>query len=171
MALFLLDEIATVDAQGDTLAGIDGTIPGMATFNGTIAGGAIASIANLSSTSQCTAALSPYCGPDFTALVAGHETGHFLGMYHPSEQTGDLFDPLADTASCVCALCETGAAAANCSDGGSPTLVSNDVCAGATQECGGADLLMFWLLTPSSHGDMTPQQGAVMRANPLISAP
>jgi len=171
MALFLVDELAPVGPQGDQIVGKDGAIAGMASYNGTTVGGAAVSLADLSSTSGCTGGVTPFCGPDRTALIAAHETGHFLGLYHPTEETGDVFDPLSDTAACVCALCETGAAAANCSDGGQPTLVSNDVCAGSTQQCGGANLLMFWLLTTSSQGQFSPQEAAVVRANPLISAP
>ena len=31
-----------------------------------------------------------------------YEGGHWLGLYHPSEYTGDLFDTLADTPLCQC---------------------------------------------------------------------
>ncbi len=171
VALFLVDELAPPDAQGDQIVGIDGSIPGMGTFNGTIAGGAAVSVADLFSASSCTGPLTPFCGADRTALIAAHESGHFLGMYHPTEETGDLFDPLTDTAACVCALCEAGALAANCSDGGTPTLVDDTVCSGTTQLCGGANLLMFWILTPSSRGQLSPQEVAVMRTNPVLSQP
>jgi hypothetical protein len=174
MALFFVDDItATGVPEGDEIVGKDGAIPGMATFNGTTAGGSVVLNADLAVVAGCSAALDPFnCGPDRVALIAAHETGHFLGLFHPTEQTGDEFDPLVDTASCVCALCETNAAsAANCSDGGTPTVVDNTVCSGTTQQCGGANLLMFWLLTTSMEGAITPEQGAVMRASPLISAP
>jgi hypothetical protein len=173
VALFLVDELAPPDTQGNVIVGQDGTIAGMATYNGTIAGGAAVSVADLSSIGGCSPSVfDPYnCGPDVTAAIAAHETGHFLGLYHPTEETGDAFDPLVDTPTCVCALCETGSAAANCSDGGQPTLVEDNVCSGATQQCGGADLTMFWLLTSSSKGLFSPQEGAVLRANPLLAAP
>jgi hypothetical protein len=174
MALFFVDDItATGVPAGDEIVGKDGAIPGMATFNGTTAGGSVVLSADLTAITGCGATLDPFnCGPDRVALIAGHETGHFLGLFHPTEQGGDQFDPLVDTASCVCALCELNpTAASNCSDGGTPTVVDNTVCSGTTQQCGGANLLMFWLLTSSMEGDITPQQSAVMRSNPLISAP
>jgi hypothetical protein len=176
MALFFVDDMrSTGQPPGDTIVGKDGAIPGMASFNGTIAGGSAVLDADLTATNGCSSTLDLFnCGPDRVALIAAHETGHFLGLYHPTEHGGDAFDPLADTAACVCALCETDSvAAAACTtnpDGGQPTVVDQTVCAGGTQQCGGANLLMFWLLN-GDKGDITPEEAAVMRANPLLSAP
>jgi len=174
MALFLVDDMVLANGHTTGIIGFDGAIPGNATFNGTIAGGAAVLGTDLLSTSGCTAEYQPtICGPDLVAGVSAHETGHFLGLVHPTEQTGNVFDPLKDTASCVCALCETDpSAAAACSynpDGGQPTFVDSSVCSSATQLCGGANLLMFW--TVSTKGEITVEQAAVIRANPLISAP
>ncbi len=177
MALFLVDDMtATGVPAGDQIVGKDGAIPGLATFNGTTAGGSAVLSADIEASTTCGSGLDPFnCGPDRVALIAAHETGHFLGLFHPTEQTGDQYDPLVDTPSCVCALCETdpGAIAA-CSenpDGGQPTFVDSTVCNSPTQQCGGANLLMFWLLSADMKGDITPEQAAVMRGNPLISAP
>ncbi len=177
MALFLVDELTlSYLPPGEVLLGIDGAIPGMATFNGTIAGGAAVSIADLSATSGCSTAFNPTtCGPDEVAAIAAHETGHFLGLYHPTESGGNAFDPLVDTAACVCALCETdpslAAACIGNPDGGEATLVDETICSGPTQQCGGANLLMFWLINPDSKGDLTKEESIVMRANPLLAAP
>jgi hypothetical protein len=177
MALFFVDDmVATGEPPGDVIVGLDGAIPGNATYNGTIAGGAAVLATDLSAIAGCTGQYQPAaCGPDEVATIAAHETGHFLGLFHPTEQTGDSFDPLTDTASCVCALCETNsAAAAACTvnpDGGQPTVVDNSVCSSGTQLCGGADLLMFWIVTTDMKADISPEEAAVMRANPLISAP
>jgi hypothetical protein len=177
MALFFVDDmVASGEPPGDSIVGKDGAIPGNATYNGTIAGGSAVLAADINSTGGCNAGFNPTsCGPDEVATIGAHETGHFLGLFHTTEQTGDSFDSLTDSAACVCALCETDpgqlAACSQNPDGGMPTLVDNAVCSGATQQCGGANLLMFWILTTSSTGAISPQEAAVMRANPLISAP
>jgi hypothetical protein len=177
MALFFVDDLVNGSpAAGDEIVGQDGAIPGLPGFNGTIAGGAVVLAADLTTTTGCgTQFNAASCGPDLVAGISAHETGHFLGLFHPTESTGDAFDPLIDTPACVCALCETDPSArAACSanpDGGQPTLVANDVCSGTTQQCSGANLMMFWLLTSSWAGAITPEEAAVMRANPLIAAP
>jgi hypothetical protein len=50
-------------------------------------------------------------------------------------------------------------------------VVDNSVCNGGTALCGGANLMMFWILSPDMKGDISPQEAAVMRAGPLVSAP
>ena len=60
--------------------------------------------------------------------TAGHEMGHFLGLFHLSESSGNLFDPISDTPECPISL-----------KGSDSTLTAD--------ECGityGADNLMFW---------------------------
>ncbi len=171
-ALFFVDDMVLLSGETNGILGVDGSIPGTATYNGTIGGGAAVLAADLSATG-CTSAYQPFiCGADLVAGVSAHETGHFLGLVHPTEQTGEEFDPLADTPTCVCELCETdpGAAAAcgNNPDGGQSTQVYSE-CSGATQLCGGQNLLMFWAVSPKA--EITPQEAAVIRANPLISAP
>ncbi len=61
--------------------------------------------------------------------TAAHEMGHLLGLFHPTESSGTVFDPLADTPQCT-----------------SGTIQPSD-CIGA-----GADNLMFW------QGDLTIEQ-------------
>jgi hypothetical protein len=175
--LFFVDDITAGSAPaGDEILGQDGAIPAPPTFNGTVAGGAVVLAADLTSTQGCTANFSQdTCGPDRVAAVGAHESGHFLGLFHPTEFTGDAFDPLIDTPACVCALCETsrGAAAACGSnpDGGEPTVVDNSVCDGASQQCGGAPYLMFWFLSVDTQGVFSAEESRVMRSNPLIAAP
>jgi len=56
------------------------------------------------------------------AETSGHEMGHFLGLFHPNEKYGTLFDPIEDTPEC------------------SKGYSSADLC-GLEY---GADNLMFW---------------------------
>lgn len=173
MALFFLDDlVATGLPAGDSIIGKDGAIPGNASFNGTIAGGSVVLASDLGATAACSGSFQPTsCGPDEVSVIGAHETGHFLGLFHPTEQRGDSFDSLVDTPSCVCALCASKSATINCSDGGTPTLVDNTVCNGPTQQCGGASLMMFWILSSDMKGEISPEEAAVIRANPLLAAP
>jgi hypothetical protein len=165
------------DSTGGALnvIGIDGTIPGPSSFGGTISSGAAVSAADIDHTSSCGTTFAPSaCGPDRTAYTAAHEGGHFLGLYHTTERNGDAFDPLSDTKKCPCQNCaQPISSRANCASVNplaAPTLVTNDFCVSpaTTPECGGGDDLMFWLVAAQSTGALSPQQGQVMRANPVV---
>lgn len=165
------------DSTGGALnvIGIDGTIPGPSSFGGAISSGAAVSAADIDHTSSCGTTFAPSaCGPDRTAYTAAHEGGHFLGLYHTTERTGDAFDPLSDTKKCPCQNCALPKSSrANCASVNplaAPILVTNDFCVSpaTTPECGGGDNLMFWLVAPQSSGALSPQQGQVMRANPVV---
>jgi len=176
VSLFFVDDITSPGAPiGTRLVGYDGAIPGVSTFNGTTAGGAIVSSADLSGASGCGNDFSTRCGPDVVGETAAHEVGHALGLFHPTEAlgaSGEDFDPLTDTPQCLCALCVSAAARGGCADQqnapAQPTQVDGSDCAQGTQPCGGADYLMFWQLTDLSRGNLSPQEGQVMRLNPLV---
>lgn len=74
-------------------------------------------------------------------LIAAHELGHFLGLYHTAEQNGD-HDFIDDTAEC-------------------PATGTNATC---PQE--GGDYLMHWQAVGGT--DLTAGQGLVLRAHPLM---
>jgi len=173
--LFFVDHIEDSDGPpGTQTIGFDGAIPAPTTASGTVGGGAIASMADLRS-GGCSGAFNISCGPDVIAETAAHETGHSLGLFHPTESdgsSGDAFDGLEDTPQCVCEVCASSANINNCLNingtSSNFTRVDGDVCASGTQVCGGADYLMFWQLSSSSKGSVSPQEGQVMRMNPVV---
>ena len=77
-------------------------------------------------------------GDEYTGIVFAHEVGHYLGLYHTSEQNGFSFDPLQDTPEC-------GRISASCPD------VNN---------------LMF-PFAGITHTEVSDEQGFVVGANPL----
>jgi hypothetical protein len=175
-SLFFLDELTDPNGiPGNVTIGVDGSIPGVSTISGTIAGGAVVSAADLNSTNNCGSTFNRACGPDLTGETAAHELGHALGLFHPSEADGnppESFDPLVDTPTCLCSLCVSSSERAQCQGqlgaGSNPTLVEGSSCVQGTQACGGGDYLMFWQLSGASKGNLSPQEGQVMRLNPLV---
>jgi hypothetical protein len=162
LSLFLVNSLISSDGKY-TYVGLDGTVPGPSSVGGTVASGALVSVADLAfslTPASCQGAVDLLgCGADRTAYVAAHETGHFLGLYHVTEQNGVLFDPVQDTPTCPVATCAPGA----------QQVVTGNCLTVATNGCGGGDNLMFWLLDKTlSVGALSPQQSSIMRANPLV---
>ena len=168
-------------SAGNTVVGLDGTIPGPASVGGTAASGVAVATHDLrrtvtkSGTQLCpSGSINPYdCGPDETAYIIAHEAGHYLGLYHVTESDGTLFDPLLDTPMCPCSTCAPAASKAQCADA-TPAPASGNAyqvqvadCVKSTS-CGGGDNLMFWILDNGSLGTLTDEQQRVMRANPLL---
>ena len=177
--LFLADVLVAPAVGGAPfhVIGVDGSIPGPSGFPGTIYGGAIVGLEDFGFevTRGACAPAAPLsiasCGTDRTAYVAAHEIGHWLGLFHTTEADGTFFDPLTDTDPCPCHACAaTPTAQAACSDVNprGTTLVTNARCL-AGPACGGGHNLMFWLLSDhDSTGELTPEQGQIMRLNPAV---
>jgi hypothetical protein len=159
---FLVDEV--VKGDGGTLLGVSGGIPGPASVGGTIRSGVAVGISDLSSDAGCSGPIDYRCGPDFVASTVVHEGGHYLGLFHPTEMNGSLFDPLVDTPTCACSTCST-----NRDECGTPDAqMSIGECTVSTT-CGGGANLMFWNgVQEVTATELSPQQGAVMRLNPLV---
>jgi hypothetical protein len=90
-----------------------------------------------------------------------------MGLYHTTESAGDHFDPLADTAKCPCDPCVPSASRSQCGNPNVDPVVNGTNCTKSTS-CGGGENLMFWLLSPSSTGAISCEQGGVIRANPVV---
>jgi len=174
--IFLAQSLRFSAQGGGTIVGIDGTIPGPATLNGTVHSGAVVSAADLFAPNLQNCATGGFsiggCGPDRVAYIAAHETGHFLGLFHTTEQNGSDFDPLSDTGKCPCVPC-AGAEQAACSDNPGPNapFLAADQCfqTGTGAVCTGGDDLMFWQLEPGvSQGTISRQQAQVMKLNPAV---
>jgi hypothetical protein len=170
MNLFLVQSITSnTPSGGGTIVGIDGTIPGPSSLSGTVHSGAAVSLADLFNGVCGPSIDTTGCGADVVAYIAAHETGHFLGLVHTTEHTGDYFDPISDTAKCPCMNCSTTTDRAKCTkpDATGPLLQAN-LCV-ASGSCGGGDNLMFWQLYGGiSKGTLSAQQASVMRLNPLV---
>src|SRR5262249_45644258 len=120
VSLFFVDEVTQPNAPaGSRLIGYDGAIPGVSTFNGTTAGGALVSAADLTIPSTCGSTFTTACGPDVVGETVAHEVAHALGLFHTTESlgaSGEDFDPLTDTPQCLCSLCVSDTARGNCAD-------------------------------------------------------
>ncbi len=170
MNLFLVQSIRSTSSSGGSVVGIDGTIPGPSSLNGTVHSGAAVSQADLFAGTCGTQTDLLRCGADTVAYIAAHETGHFLGLFHLTEKTGDYFDPLNDTPKCPCTTCASAADKPNCGSkpGPSEPTLSAVQCF-VSPSCSGGDNLMFWQLDGQvSAGTLSPQQANVMRLNPLV---
>ena len=121
--------------MGDYL-GIAGGIPGLLGLHGTDRSG-VALAADM---------LGDLPTGDVVLL---HEIGHFVGLFHTTESSGAVLDPLLDTPRCDLTA-----------DSNSDHLLSSDECAGH-----GGENLMFWSGTGTS---LTKQQVTVMASSVLF---
>jgi hypothetical protein len=162
------------DPNGNVVVGIDGSIPGPGGIPGTVASGAAVGSGDLravpvGNAGACAAAGPDFvnCGDDRTAYILAHEIGHYLGLYHTTESDGASFDPLRDTPQCACRQCS--ATPQSCGTANAQVGVDRCLSRATGSTCRGGDDLMFWQFSrTSSRGALSPEQGEVMRANPLV---
>lgn len=169
---FLVQSITSTSNGGGQVVGIDGTIPGPASVGGTVHSGAAVSIADLTNPRAqiCGSNIDVQgCAADEVAYIAAHEGGHFFGLYHLSESSGESFDPLTDTPTCKCESCVAASSQPSCGKGANPPIVAATDCAGTQGTCSGAQYLMFWQLNAQvSQAQISPQQGQLMRLNLVV---
>lgn len=85
------------------------------------------------------------------ASTLAHELAHQLGLFHTSEQDGEVHDPIDDTAECT---------AGNDDDGSGDLSVEE--CVGS-----GGENLMFYTTGDAAQTELSDTQAEVLRAHPL----
>ncbi|MFO0585602.1 MAG: hypothetical protein U0229_25240 [Anaeromyxobacter sp.] len=168
--LFFVDELVDANAtssQVGTLLGLDGAIPGPSGLPGSPTSGAIVPIGGVTSGCAGSGLNLATCEADLMAYVTSHEAGHWLGLFHTTEYPGTFFDPLSDTGECPCNKCAVLKTGQTC--GQDPSVAVTTSQCNKSSVCTGGDNLMFWLVTPgASSGNLTSQQGEVIRLNPAV---
>ncbi|VAX26170.1 hypothetical protein MNBD_NITROSPINAE02-1692 [hydrothermal vent metagenome] len=138
------------------ILGVDGAIPGPGFLHGVGSAGLIAQIAPYGYSSGGLSAHDT--DQRILAKILAHEIGHYLGLFHTSERTGGIHDPLGDTPECT---------EEDDSDGDG-RVVTNE-CMGK-----GASNLMFWAgdLSLSESGNfqegLSSDQGRVANTHPSV---
>lgn len=120
--------------------GISMGLPGPAGLHGTPASGVVFTSEYMGRSVPSRFDNTDVDGNLFTGLIIAHEVGHYLGLFHTTEQQGRGADPLDDTPEC---------------DGGD-----------FPQDCPDLNNLMF-PLAGDGHTEITPDQTYMMEVNPL----
>jgi hypothetical protein len=87
-------------AVGGGAIGISLGLPGPAGLHGTGASGVIFTSEFLGQSLGDRFSGETVDGSEYTGIVFAHEVGHYLGLFHTTEQYGQGFDPIDDTARC-----------------------------------------------------------------------
>ena len=135
ITFFFVQDIEFGD--GASVLGLSGGPPGMATHSGTSKSGVVVNVADIASS------------PDEVSLIMAHEGGHFMGLFHTTEQDLSGSDPLGDTPEC-----------SNDSDG-SGTLSS------AECEGDGAENVMWPTAQTGTATTFSSDQAWVVARNPV----
>lgn len=140
---FFVDAIEA-GQEGFIVLGLAAGIPGIPLLPGTDTSGVAVS----------TVAIDPSFGlggPAGLGTTMAHEGGHWLGLYHTTEQPGTLHDPLPDTVECPASR-----------DVDRSGFVDANECARS-----GAQYLMFWEANTGA-AQVTPNQAYVLLRNPAV---
>ena len=121
--------------------GISLGLPGPAGLHGTQGSGVAFTAEYLGGQAQSSLGNQSVDGNVFTGQILAHEVGHYVGLFHTSEDWGAGHDPLPDTPQC--------------------NRISTD--------CPDLDNLMF-PYAGASHVTLTPNQQFVLQVSPLTKA-
>jgi hypothetical protein len=136
---FFIDQFNLEGGTG--VIGVSGGLPGPPGVPGLPRGGVAVALSLLIGRS------------DMLAETMAHEGGHYLGLFHTTERTGQTFDPLLDTPECPTSA-----------DANVDMIVDNKECASK-----GADNLMFWSTTGMApQRKLTNDQRFVLLRNPVV---
>ncbi|MFW5967958.1 MAG: hypothetical protein ACOCV2_10585 [Persicimonas sp.] len=119
--------------------GISLGLPGPAGLHGTSSSGVVFTSEYMGEEEAESSLGDTVDGNDLTGIVLAHELGHYLGLFHTSEQFGQGYDPIDDTPEC---------------ESGFPT------------QCPDLGNLMF-PMAGADHTEVTEGQSHVIQANPL----
>ncbi|XDD48606.1 M43 family zinc metalloprotease (plasmid) [Leptospira sp. WS39.C2] len=150
------------ELQYGGVLGVSGGIPGPATLLGTRQSGIVIFVDSHRLYTNSNEELA-FEEQQLLGETLSHEAGHFLGLWHVTEATGDNGmisdkDPLRDTPTCH---------------------ISNDLnlngylelfeCLGGGGTNSGGTNMMFWSGSVGfTQGDITAEQGWILRLNPLV---
>ncbi|MEO0606322.1 MAG: M43 family zinc metalloprotease, partial [Myxococcota bacterium] len=137
LTFFLVSELR--DGAGGVILGLSAGPPGAAGLHGTSKSGVVVTAADLAT------------APADVGKIMAHEGGHFLGLFHTTERSGDQHDSLDDTPECPSA-----------NDADSNGRLSVTECADLD-----GDNVMFWTLTDGAAA-LTADQSWVLRRNPVV---
>lgn len=81
--------------------GIASALPGPAGVHGTRASGVVSTSEYFGARFEDPQTGANVEGSDYTGLILAHEIGHYLGLFHTSEISGEDYDPILDTPECA----------------------------------------------------------------------
>lgn len=109
LTFFLVQDIDLGD--GASILGLSGGPPGVAGHGGTSKSGVVINVANA------------VASPEQVSLIMAHEGGHFLGLFHPTENDLSGQDPLGDTPVCSDSDGDGSLTSAECAGSGSENVM------------------------------------------------